>query len=136
MDANSYHAGRSEGLKAGRAENIGAGLVERIETEKRLEELEAKLAGVEAMKERLKSALREVAPNHELVTPYERNPVLVATFAEAQAQHLEQMAQRKKESAARQSAAFASLRAERRRGNLLGFALVVALVAVAFWLLH
>jgi hypothetical protein len=136
MDANSYHAGRSDGLKAGRAENIGAGLLESIETEKRIEELEAKLAGVEAMKERLKSALREVAPNHELVTPYERNPVLVATFAEAQAQHLAHAAERKKEGAARQSAAFANMRAERRRGNLWGFALVVVAVVVAYWVLR
>jgi hypothetical protein len=88
------------------------------------------------MKERLKSALREVAPNHELVTPYERNPVLVATFAEAQAQHLAHAAERKKEGAARQSAAFANMRAERRRGNLWGFALVVVAVVVAYWVLR
>lgn len=80
---DNYSAGLTAGRQEASRSSLGVGLFERLQNKEReasmqddILTLKRRLAGMTAVKEALKNALRDVAPNHPLVNPMDNNPEL------------------------------------------------------------
>lgn len=92
IDLNSYELGRATGKAEGSGGSspyagVGTGLFDRLQQERKtvsmkddILALKKRLSGAFAMRDALKNALREVAPNHPLINPMHDNPVLNAVI--------------------------------------------------------
>lgn len=94
-DIGSYNAGHSAGVaegKRGGTPGYGFGLFDRLQQDRKnasmqddILSLKKRLAGLSAVKDALKAALRDVAPNHPLINPMEGNPELLGVYRTAAA---------------------------------------------------
>ncbi len=78
VDINSYNQGKV-------APRHGEGLYDRLQLENEILSLKKRLAGLLAVKDLLREAVREVAPNHVLLNPTKNNPHLLRAYNEAAA---------------------------------------------------
>ena len=85
MDVNSYNQGHAAGVAEGRAPRHGEGLYDRLQLENEILSLKKRLAGLLAVKDLLREAVREVAPSHVLLNPERNNPRLLRAYTEAAA---------------------------------------------------
>lgn len=93
VDIASYEMGRADGKATTKSDDgLGAGLYAQVQHEAEttrmrasILDLKQQLVGVRAVKDRLKDALKEVAPNHPLLNPGANNPDLIATLKTAAA---------------------------------------------------